>query len=177
MIGSPGQRRGGARRTPPAHWLLWASHREPGELTGRSGCGTDEKSTAPGEAEGDPRASHRAPRRPQPLPGRERAAGSARCGGDRRGGSPSGRGRGSAAASGGPRAARGRGPARGGSAAARPLPGARTCCPFAGRPSPATGSPREFTAPRIFFAAEEPGRKATCGVRLLGGGVGAWVVP
>lgn len=44
------------------------------------------------------------------------------------------------------------------------------------RPSPAAGSPREFTAPRI-FAAEEPGRKATCGVRLLGGGVGAWVVP
>lgn len=33
---------GRGRRTLPAHWVLRTSHREPGEVTGRSGCGTGE---------------------------------------------------------------------------------------------------------------------------------------
>lgn len=49
--------------------------------------------------------------------------------------------------------------------------------PVRGASQPCRWFAAEFTAQSVLFAAEEPGRKATCGVRLLGGGVGAWVVP
>ena len=101
---------------------------------------------------GDPRASRRAPRLSQPLPGRERGRwvralwrrparrdrGRARP--RERGGKGAGVG-GGGGGSGSPRAARGPRPSAGRLRGGPAPPGVLTCCALSGRPSSAAGSP------------------------------------
>lgn len=84
-------REGRGRRTLPAHWLQRASYREPGELTGRSGCGTGEFHRAQSCSASDSANVPACSAPPQPLPGREQGRGSSRRG-SRRGGLPGARG-------------------------------------------------------------------------------------